>query len=729
MLNKKYKINQKEFCFLLTTISCCEIILLGKNLISKVFILIIILIQPFLFNTNTPVNSELEKLTTGVDLNRTTRFDITDSMSIDSIFDEGLLSKNSENKSWTYMLYLDADNDIEADAIRDFEWLEEAGGSDENISIVVLLDRIPGYDNTHGNWNGSRIYNITDDISATTIDSQLMVDLGEVDMANLTTLTNFINYSFTNFPAENYILDLWNHGHAAYGVIDDETSMSHFIANDVQNAIANALASSSEEIDIISMDACNMITAEVAWELRNLCKYFIASEDGTNGYPYRLIIEGLKSDPSINASSLCELMVDAYSDHYQYTYMTCLSVINQTQFIDIPEIINSFITELIAALEGNNIDDIFSFCREITYDFYDDFWIDFISFVDNIISFLDYPSLNLAAEELLEFLGEAVVFNWQHPGYLGSANGLTLYMPFDVTSEEFFTDYTNRLSFCTGMDWQVDTLWDEFLTYYYENSLTTSNMEPLMLSLEDIKEDCSIQQNSVQIYRINIWEKSFYEFYCSITMGEVDIKVFEFDMYGVHEFIGGSYLINPEDATAECCRFLLETGFYLIMVSSKALTSNFDLVVKEYDAINLLCNSPFTSSGGSINGDEQEHFKQYLNHYFQIDIPYGNNTISLTNTESANYQLTIYDEDWRILFFMPAEGFGEILSMIYNHTSTSSITFILEICGYEGVGDFTIEINNPNEPTPKMTFNIWQLVFFFPIIIFVSKKRKMKSNS
>jgi len=249
---------------------------------------------------------------------------------------EGIITLEEPNsKLWTYMLYLDADNDIEADAIRDFEWLEEAGGSDENISIVVLLDRIPGYDNSHGDWSGSRIYNVTEDLSPSSFDSQLMVDLGEVDMANPATLTDFITYCFEHFPADNYILDLWNHGHAAYGVIDDETSGSHFIVNDIQTAIANALDTTSEEIGIISMDACNMNTIEVAWELRELCDYFIASETTTIGYPYKTIIERLKWNPDIDASSLCQIMIDAYSIHYQTNPGNCLSVVDQTKLLEI----------------------------------------------------------------------------------------------------------------------------------------------------------------------------------------------------------------------------------------------------------------------------------------------------------------------------------------------------------------------------------------------------------
>ncbi|NHK30346.1 MAG: hypothetical protein FK730_03280 [Asgard group archaeon] len=634
----------------------------------------------------------------------------------------------SDNKSWTYMLYLDADNDIEGDAIRDFEWLEEAGGSDENISIVVLLDRIPGYDNTHGNWDGSRIYNITEDISPTTIDSQLMEDLGEVDMADPTTLTDFITYCFENFPADNYILDLWNHGHAAYGVIDDETSMTHFIVDDIQIAVNNALTTTTEEIDIISMDACDMSTIEVAWELRNLSRYFIGSETTTGGYPYKLIAERLKINPNINASSLCELMVDAYSTHYRFFPYNCLSVINQTKLADIPELFNSFVSELITTLDTSNFDDIFAFSRDLTIEFYDGNWIDLVSLIENIIFFLDNPALVLESEELLEFLVQIIVYNWQHESYKGKANGLTIYMPYEFTSYEFIADYCNRESFCENMDWQTETLWDEFLNFYWNNHLCSLIVEPEEISLDEAISGYSIVQNSIKLFRFNIWQKSIYELTCPISSGDVDIKVIKYDYSGVYKVIGGSYLINPDDGTTEKCRFYLKTGFYLILVRGKDSTSNYGLEVKECDPINLVCNFPYTQTAGSRNGDTLGHYKQDLNHYFQIEVTYGNNTFTLSNSETTNYQLKIFNEDWNELYFLPAEGFGEVLRLIYNQTNENSTLFYLEICGIDGAGEFTIEIRNPNEPTPKADLHLLVILFFLPIYTIISKRKILKRH-
>ena len=63
----------------------------------------------------------------------------------------GLLSSGANAAEWTFMIYLDGDNNLEEAGIDDF--LEIASvGSDSNINIVVQFDRIGGYDTSYGNW-------------------------------------------------------------------------------------------------------------------------------------------------------------------------------------------------------------------------------------------------------------------------------------------------------------------------------------------------------------------------------------------------------------------------------------------------------------------------------------------------------------------------------------------------------------------------------------------------
>src|SRR6056297_932537 len=119
--------------------------------------------------------------------------------------------KNS--KEWTVMVYLDADNNLESAGIDDINEME-AIGSDENVNIVVQMDRIDGYDSSNGDWTSTRRYYIEKDSNGydSNIISTMEEDLGEVNMGKEETVKNFIDWSVQNYPADRYFIIFWNHG-------------------------------------------------------------------------------------------------------------------------------------------------------------------------------------------------------------------------------------------------------------------------------------------------------------------------------------------------------------------------------------------------------------------------------------------------------------------------------------------------------------------------------------
>ncbi len=113
----------------------------------------------------------------------------------------------------------------------------------------------------------------------------------------------------TTYPAEKYLLDIWNHGggwrdpdeNEELNDIrkpicwDDESDVGGqhdtLYMNEVQQAIKNALSSAGKaKIDIIYMDACLMQMVEVAYEMKNYCTYLVASEETVPGIGVALSI-------------------------------------------------------------------------------------------------------------------------------------------------------------------------------------------------------------------------------------------------------------------------------------------------------------------------------------------------------------------------------------------------------------------------------------------------------
>ncbi|UCG00828.1 MAG: hypothetical protein JSW11_14560 [Candidatus Heimdallarchaeota archaeon] len=648
---------------------------------------------------------------------------------------EQLLFKSSNStKSWTYMLYLDADNDIERDAIQDLEEIERGVGSSADINVVILFDRIPGYDDSHGNWSGSRYYLASEDLSMFTIDSVLLEDLGEVDMGDPNTLNNFLNFCFENYPAEKYCLDLWDHGWGAHGMCADETEGSGLTLENIQYALLNSTVAYGTEIDVISMDACDMNTLEVAWELRNLCEYFVATEDVTNGYEYEPIIRGLLESPEITSFELSKLMVDVYANEFNSVSFTCLSVINESRIDDVIPYINNFAEQLTYVLTELGYKPLFSWVRKNTPDFFGKDFVDLINFAEKMNSCSNYEPLQIAANELVIFLKQLVVYNWQHSSYIGAANGISIFLPYTNKNFTYYIldNYVNQRGPFEGMDWQRDSQWDEFLELYLSQSYYLAQPSPYRLFLGEKTEEFTLNQDEGKLFRIGGCQKSTYEFTCNILSGDVDMQVLSVDGH-----LGGSYLINPEDGSTENCRFYLPYGSYYLFLRGKIPVSSYTVEVNQYLPQNLSCNTPYRASGGTRQGDSTGHFIQDLHHYFQVEIGKGNYTIILSNSETANYQLTLYDDSWIQLLLCKPAGFGQAFTL--NYTSTNSETVLyFEVVGLEGAGSFTIEINDgmstlsseessrlPNTSTSESSCGfLYSFVILIGIILTFQKKHR-----
>ncbi|MFX0093848.1 MAG: clostripain-related cysteine peptidase, partial [Candidatus Hodarchaeota archaeon] len=353
----------------------------------------------------------------------------------------------------------------------------------------------------------------------------------------------------------------------------------------------------------------------------------------------------------------------------------------------IPPIINEFVKEITNAIYYHGYGAMFSLARSWSQTFFYGTYVDLIDFAEEIKRFFDRETVQLAADALIAFLDQLIVYHWQQ-NYQGAAHGLSIFMPEDT---EFLSNYVNRVGVIAGMDWQEDTQWDNLIDLYRRQGLYLP-LEPIWLHLDEQSDVYPLAPNTRRVFKIVISPKAFYEFKCSNTQGDVDIQI----MHMNAGFLGGSCLINPDDGNMECCRFYLEPGIYYIFVIGKDTASEFSIEVNQYKPKTLSCNVPFTSSGGTPNGDGNGHFIQNLSHYFQAQLPKGNYSIHVDNTATTNYQLTIYDESKTELFYQPSPGFGQQITLGINITSDQPIPIIFEVTGSEGTGTFTIEVRDLN---------------------------------
>jgi len=121
-------------------------------------------------------------------------------------------SSSKSGQTWTVLLYEDADDEIlEEDMFLDLNEAERVGSSDR-VQIVAQVDRYKGAFKGDGNWTSTRRYHITQDDNLKALNSELVEDLGEQNMADGATLAEFISWAVKTYPADRYALILSDHG-------------------------------------------------------------------------------------------------------------------------------------------------------------------------------------------------------------------------------------------------------------------------------------------------------------------------------------------------------------------------------------------------------------------------------------------------------------------------------------------------------------------------------------
>ncbi len=253
---------------------------------------------------------------------------------------------------WTVMVYMDGDNNLETNAIKDLNEMEMIG-STSSVNVVVQIDRIPGYDTSNGDWTGSRRYYVTKDYDPYTINSTLIQDLGEVNMGSPQTLIDFVSWAAANYPAEHYALIIWNHGGGfrkntryplAKDIAIDDTSNDAISMPDLSYALSRISSILGKRIDLLGMDACLMSMIEVAYEIKDYANVMVSSEENEplDGWPYSRILTSLTSSPNMSASTLGTQIVNNFVASYQGIENVTLSAIDLSQIGSLAHTVSQF---------------------------------------------------------------------------------------------------------------------------------------------------------------------------------------------------------------------------------------------------------------------------------------------------------------------------------------------------------------------------------------------------
>jgi uncharacterized membrane protein len=362
---------------------------------------------------------------------------------------------------WTYLVYMAADNNLEDEAILNFNQMEMVGSSDE-LSIVVQFDRSPLYDETNGNWSGTHRYLVTTDTDPDLMNSQLIEDMGEVDMGNADRLRDFVAWGVGNYPAERTYLDVWGHGGGwRDGTCNDYTSGSAIDTDELGKALAQAEGLTNTTLAGLGFDQCLMAQMEVFYEIKARAEVLVGAESliPSEGYNYTRIMESLVADPEMDAQGLADLIVTAFFDEYGHDHERTHSAAD-AEALDAG--LAPALTQLAQVLRGKADDlyDEIKLARDLTQTYSTTDYLDLGNFTERLLAILPenvtaLRGIRQAALEVQENVSLAVIAEDHGIGRSGST-GLSFYFP----------RYGPSWSYA-NIQMSQEQRWDEFLDAFY----------------------------------------------------------------------------------------------------------------------------------------------------------------------------------------------------------------------------------------------------------------------
>lgn len=365
---------------------------------------------------------------------------------------------------WTVMVYMAGDNNLESAAMVDLKEMAKVG-STSDVNIVVQLDR--ERDNIT-----KRIRVLKKGHTSPTL------LLPETDTGDPAVLTDFFQWSVANYPADRYMLVLWNHGggwwedersgrkkrlsffkhaHPAIGkrgICYDDTSNGDCLDNaELKNALAGFSTLIGGKLDILGMDACLMQMAEVAYQLKDSVSFIVGSEleEPENGWPYHTILSYLVKNPNVAPDIFSKEIVFRYVQSYSAGKETVTqSAFNADNIIQVKTAIDNLAVYLTANLDDDAFRNGIVYAWRKSVKFFDDNYVDLKSFANVLKTKCPKSTdLNVRVNALLNSLkvgkGKGTVIA---AGYQGSSmkrtGGMSIYFPADhINSAYKYLDFNN----------------------------------------------------------------------------------------------------------------------------------------------------------------------------------------------------------------------------------------------------------------------------------------------
>jgi hypothetical protein len=429
----------------------------------------------------------------------------------------------AQEASWTVLVYIEGDNNLEGDALADIQEMEIAGSSDA-VNIVVQIDRAEDYSAADGDWTEARRYlvqknpNMTDvfqiidekfgDTDTATLGTKHLQSLGETNNGDPQTLIDFALWGVETYPAEKYALVLWNHGGTWIGGFGgDDSTDDHDNMNipELDQALSVIVNQMGQKFEFIGFDTCLMGGYEIFSFLSNYANYGAASEELEPGFGwyYSPVVEALINNPSINGGAMAETIVTGYMSFYDDLFtdyaatswydlsgqpygqtavdFSKMGALNSamSQFTSIA--INNMDSELVSAIgDARNNVQMFMQVEPDEANYYGS--TDLMHFMELLQRFSTNVDVNAAAQAVINAIDDLVILH--QATAMPGARGVSIYFP---ANQRFYTEIGLDTRYAAEVPYMSE--WTNFLEAFYglavseavdnESSIAISNVVKL----------------------------------------------------------------------------------------------------------------------------------------------------------------------------------------------------------------------------------------------------------
>jgi len=398
------------------------------------------------------------------------------------------------------MVYLAGDNDLETYGVKDLGEMKAVGSTDE-VAVVAEFDRMSD--------QVTRRYYLT---ANQDLEADCVAELPEVNTGDPKALVSFATWACQAYPAERYALVLWNHGAgwkdddiyhaaAARGIVSKvgrgqirsltggkpsralfRTSLEQLVVEASERAILfddsatdfldnqelkcvleKTVQVAARPLDLLGFDACLMNMLEVHYQVRDLCRVVVGSQEVEpgDGWPYDAVLARLVAEPAMTAEELAQVIVDEYVEHYATrspSLPVTQSAVSVASVAPLAEAVSSLGRAGLACLSDKQAVGLLFGALRYAQSFTDRDYIDLGHFCGLLAQDAAETPVGAAAQRVVDVLASAaspVLAEAHHGPGVDNASGLSIYLPVRVLSPLY-----------SGLDFAKEHRWDEFLTAF-----------------------------------------------------------------------------------------------------------------------------------------------------------------------------------------------------------------------------------------------------------------------